>query len=87
MIPDPYPRQAISPDHFLLVEDELLLAEQTLLPGNCTILRKGRARPSAIVEVVCSMPNPRLAVPLEILPPEEVKHLRAGQTLLLDESV
>ena len=80
-----FPRLAIPPDYLLLEEVELIRAEQILLPGNSTILRKGRARLSGIGEVVCSLPNLRLAVPPEILLPQEVELLLAGHTLLLDE--
>ena len=85
MIPASCPRLAISPDHLLLEDGERLRAEQTLLPGISTILRKGRARLFGIGEVVCSLPNLRLAVPPEILLPEEVELLLAGHTLVLDE--
>ena len=85
MIPAPCPRLEISPDHILLEDGERFRAEQALLPGISTILLKGRARLPVIIAVVCSVPDPRLAVPPEILLPEEVELLRAGHTLLLDE--
>ena len=63
------------------------LSARALLPGISTILFQGRARLSVFGVVVCSVPYPRLAVPPEILLPEEVELLRAGHALLLGERV